>query len=151
MECKLATIPSNELYVMLGDFNARVGPRERVGKLWGEARGPHGYGERNDAGQELLAFLSKVWSCINFVIMWQKDRRKCLEVAVMRGTECYADHQLLCVKLRVTGICLHHKPLARLKRFDVAKLTRSNDEAFVNTYREAHQEEVVVGAQTRTA
>ena len=42
-------------------------------------------------------------------------------------------------------------PIARLKRFDVAKLTRSNDEAFVNTYREAHQKEVVVGAQTRTA
>ena len=30
----------------------------------------------------------------------------------------------------------------------MAKLTRSTDEAFVNTYCEAYQEEVVVGAQT---
>lgn len=55
----LATIPSNEPYIMLGDFNAHAGSREKVGELYGsKVPGPHGCGECNDAGQELLAFLS---------------------------------------------------------------------------------------------
>ena len=50
----LSPIPSNEPYILLGDFNARVGSRGSAGDVWGS---PHGYGELNDAGKELLAFL----------------------------------------------------------------------------------------------
>ena len=50
-------IPSNECYVVLGDFNALVGSRV-VDDLWWYERGPHGYGEINEAGVELLSFLS---------------------------------------------------------------------------------------------
>ena len=44
--------------MLMGDFNARVGSRECVGDLWDGVRGPHGYGVVNDAGKELLSFLS---------------------------------------------------------------------------------------------
>ena len=53
----LSAIPSNECYVVLGDFNAHVGSRV-VDDLWWYERGPHGYGEANEAGVELLSFLS---------------------------------------------------------------------------------------------
>ena len=43
---------------MLGDFNARVGSRAVQDGEWWYERGPHGYGELNEAGMELLSFLS---------------------------------------------------------------------------------------------
>ena len=54
----LSSIPSGEKYVVLGDFNARVGSREYVGDHWDAVRGPHGFGVVNDAGKKLLSFLS---------------------------------------------------------------------------------------------
>ena len=88
------------------------------------ARGPHGHGAVNDAGQELLSFLashqatacntwyekrdihlttwqhpkSKSWSCIDYIVMRQKDRKLCVDVAVERGAECNTDHQFLCAE-----------------------------------------------------
>ena len=53
----LLLIPSDECFVMLGDFNALVGSRGADDECWYE-RGPHGYGEPNEAGKELLSFLS---------------------------------------------------------------------------------------------
>ncbi len=49
----ISMVPSNEQYVILGDFNARVGSRGS-----NDVRGPHGTGESNEAGRELLTFLS---------------------------------------------------------------------------------------------
>ena len=86
----LTGIPDSDLYVLLGDFNGRIGSRELAQD---GARGPHGHGAVNDAGQaELLSFLtthqatvcntwfekksihqatwqhpkSKSWSCIDY-------------------------------------------------------------------------------------
>ena len=42
--------------MLLGDFNARVGSRQD--DVWWHERGPHGYGILNDAGRELLPFVS---------------------------------------------------------------------------------------------
>ena len=53
----LSSIPPDECFVMLGDFNARVGSRGEGDKWWYE-RGPHGYGELNEDGEELLTFLA---------------------------------------------------------------------------------------------
>ena len=39
----LSTIPPRENFVMLGDFNARIGSRS-AGSEWGPVMGPHGYG-----------------------------------------------------------------------------------------------------------
>ena len=51
-------LPNGEMYILLGDFNARVGSREHCNDQWSNVRGPHGYGEVNDAGKELLSFLA---------------------------------------------------------------------------------------------
>ena len=118
---------------------------------WDKVRGPHGYGEINDAGKDLLNFLSineaaicntwfmkkdiykqtwqhpksKRWHCIDFAIMHQGDRRRCLDIAVKRGAECNTDHQLLYVKVRMSVPCRHGKaPSNRGVRFDVSKLTK---------------------------
>ena len=106
----LDAIPSNESYVLLGDFNACVGSRHGQDDLWSLVRGPHGFGACNDAGGELLSFLStneamicntwfekrnihkhtwqhpksKQWHCIDFAIMRRRDRQRCLDATVMR-------------------------------------------------------------------
>jgi len=47
----LCDIPSQECYVVLGDFNTRVGSR-RDDDEWWNVRGPHGHGDLNDAGKD---------------------------------------------------------------------------------------------------
>ena len=112
--------------MLLGDFNARVGSRGVEDDWWCES-GPYGYRDLNEAGLELLSFLStngatvcnswfkkkeikkqtwqhpksKKWHCIDYVIMRQAHRRKCLDVSVMRGADCNTDHRLVHAKLVV--------------------------------------------------
>ena len=119
------------MIILLGDFNAQVGAREEEGEeddLWQQERGPHGLGQCNDSGKELLAFLarnefiifntwfkkkdihkktwqnpkSKQWHCIDYAIMRRQDRKRCLNATVKHGAECNTDHQLLCIKVRIT-------------------------------------------------
>ena len=165
----LSSIPSNQPYVILGDFNARVGSRQTDDDPWFNVRGPHGYGESNDAGRELLAFLetnvalvcntwfekrdinkqtwqhprSKQWHYIDFAIMRQRDRRRCLDATVVRGAECNTDHQLLCVRVKVLRQSYQRKPVVRRKRFDVSKLTKDSADVV------AFQEEIVNRTQTK--
>ena len=51
-------VQAGEMYIIVGDFNARVGSMERDDDEWSGVRGPHGFGSVNDAGKELLSFLS---------------------------------------------------------------------------------------------
>lgn len=109
LENVINSIPVNEMYVILGDLNAHVGSRASGSDQLEEIRGPHGCDVINDhdARKELLSFLSfhqaticntwyqkkdiykqmwqhpklKQWSCIDHIIMHQKDRRVCLDVA----------------------------------------------------------------------
>ena len=37
-------MPAGLKYIVLGDFNARVGSRQVVGDQWSKVRGPHGSG-----------------------------------------------------------------------------------------------------------
>ena len=120
----LSDIPSQECYVVLGDFNARVGSR-RDDDEWWNVRGPHGHGDLNDADKDLLSFLStneaticntwfqkkakqkatwqhpgtKQWHCIDFTIMRQSLHKKCFDVTVMHGAQCSTDHQMIRMKL----------------------------------------------------
>lgn len=150
LENILSTVPQGEKYLLMGDFNARVGSREcAVGDMWDGVRGPYGYGVVNDAGKELLSFLavhqatvcntwymkrdihkqtwqhpkSKQWSCIDFAITRQKDRKMCTDVSVRRGAECNTDHQLLCItlKLKREG-CRTSVPKVDSRRYDVSSL-----------------------------
>ena len=150
LENVISSIPSSECYVLLGDFNARVGSRGSVSDQWDGVRGPHGLGVCNDAGKELLSFLSlheamvcntwyekrdiykqtwqhpksKRWSCIDFVVMRQKNRHMCLDVAAKRGAICNTDHHLVCVKLRLQRSARHGKRGSgeRNRRFNVEKM-----------------------------
>ena len=54
----LSAFPSGESYVMLGDFNARVGSRAVNDNEWWYDRGPHGYGELSEIGREFFSLLS---------------------------------------------------------------------------------------------
>ena len=54
----LSAVSSEECYVMLRDFNAHVGSRVSGDEEWWNERGPHGHGALNEAGRELLSFLS---------------------------------------------------------------------------------------------
>ena len=130
-----------------------------------------GSGALNEAGIELLSFLaineatvcntwfwkkeiykqtwqhprSKQWHCIDYVIVQQRDRKRCLDVCVKRGAECHTDHQLVRLKMRMTGRrkfeCKHQRGSA--KRFNVAKLMRkSTDDNGQNTTRGMFQEQV---------
>ena len=131
-------IPSNEAYVILGDFNARVGSRGKDDDQWEHVQGPHGWGTIIDAGRELLAFLSlngatfcntwfemknikkqkwqhpssKKWHCIDFAITRWRDLRRCLDAAVKR----------------MAGNSYNHRAKSeRTKGFDVSKLHDNND------------------------
>ena len=150
----LSAVPPNENYVLLGDFNARVGSRVD-GDEWWQVRGPHGYGELNEAGRELLTFLSmneatvcntwhqkkdihkatwqhpmtKKWHCIDYAVVKQSFRRICRDVAVVRGAECGTDHLMLRLKLQVLVKGGSHKPQRgdnAVGRFDVTKLCGPN-------------------------
>ena len=135
---------------MLGDFNARVGSRQD-GDEWWRVRGPHGFGETNEAGKELLAFLSmneatvcntwyekknihkatwqhpktKKWHCIDYAIVKQGYQQWCKDVAVVRGAECGTDHHMLRMKLDVrmkSRSCKPREDVSSKGRFDTAKL-----------------------------
>ena len=112
------------------------------------ARGPHGFGKMNDAGKELLSFLSlneatacntwfqkndiykctwqhpksKSWHCIDYAIVRARDRRRCLDASVKRGAECNTDHQLLRIKLHMSQLYQTAMTSASPHRFDISKL-----------------------------
>ena len=151
LQAALSCIPSEECYVMLGDFNARVGSRSVNHDDWWYERGPHGYGVLNEAGEELLSFLStneatvcntwfnkkdihkqtwqhpksRKWHCIDYVIMRKRSRRKCLDVSVMRGADCNTDHRMLRTKVvvgRKKQFRRRAVPEVAVWRLDVTKL-----------------------------
>ena len=83
---------------------------------------------------------TKKWHCIDFAITVlryaQRDRRRCLDACVKRGAECNTDHQLLRIKIKVTGKGeYHHLRNKKRKRFDVSWLT-GRDETGRQLYRE---------------
>ena len=118
-------VPASDLLLLLGDFNARVGSHD--GNEWKDVLGRFGHGVRNDAGERLsvwcaangLAIMNThfrkpsakqgTWThpatkqqhLIDFVVMRQAQRRFCRDVSVMRGANCWTDHFLVRLKLRV--------------------------------------------------
>ena len=153
----ILSIPSNECYVILGDFNARVGSRTDRRDRWWYERGPHGYGSLNEAGKELLSFLSVneatvcntwfmkkdiykrtwqhpksgQWHCIDHAIMRKNDRRRCLDATVVRRAQCNTDHMMLRVKVRMRCKAFRSARTGSLtSKFDVTILKGScTDEA----------------------
>ena len=101
----------DDVLLVVGDFNARVGSSERRenSSMWDGVRGCHGAGKMNESGEALLSFCalneltimntcfekkninkytwqhpgSKKWHCIDYVIMRRKQRRFCCNVTVL--------------------------------------------------------------------
>ena len=125
-----------------------MGARQSLDDQWANVRGPHGFGEMNDAGKEFLLFLSvneatvcntwfmkrdinkhtwqhpksKKWHCIDYAAVRQRDRRLCVDAAVMRGAECHTDHQMLRIKLRAHQTNQLRKQLQKGRKYNVGLL-----------------------------
>ena len=138
----LDDIPKNEPYIIPGDFNGRVGSRELSDSEWDSEQGPRGLGDVIEAGRELLTFLSineatiyntwfmkryiykqtwkhpksNKWFCIDYAIMQQLHRKKCVNASVMRGAECHTDHQLLRIKVMTDQRTYHQRTLQSRER-----------------------------------
>ena len=123
----LDKVPQNDVLVVLGDFNARVGVLKPDEEEWGGIVGKHGLDERNEAGEEFMQFCAlnqlkvmntwfqkksiyygtwmhpatKVFHMIDLVVMRAKQRVCCKDVQVMRGANCWTDHRLVRAKLKV--------------------------------------------------
>jgi len=106
---------------MLGGFNTRLEFRAVDDDEWWYERGPHRYGALNEAGRDLLSFLSthevtvcntwfqkrriykqtwqhpksRKWHCIDCAIMRKEHQRKCLDVCVKRGANCNTHHSMV--------------------------------------------------------
>ena len=163
----LSSVPAGEKYIVLGDFNACVGSRQVVGDQWSKVRGQQGCGVANDAGKELLGFLStlqatvcntwfqkkeihrvtwqhpksKQWSCIDYVIMRESDRRMWSDVTVKRGAECNTDHQFLYASVRMAWRDLKKRAgMNEGKRYDVSGLVSCKGSDDMSTGRPLQQQ-----------
>ena len=116
----LNAVPSTDMVVLLGDFNARVGTDTQT---WHTVLGPHGAGEVNDNGQRLLDFcatnsllITNSWfqhvphhkftwyrngnrsnpgHVIDYVLVSSKFRSSVLDTRVYRGVHHESDHELV--------------------------------------------------------
>ena len=52
----LDRMPADDILVVLGDFNARVGRRDGVNDMWRLVQGRHGIGTCSEAGEQCLEF-----------------------------------------------------------------------------------------------
>ena len=123
----LDQIPQNDILVVLGDFNARVGVLGQSDDLWHEVIGKHGLDERNLAGENFLQFCAanqltvmntwfqkkniyfgtwmhpatKKHHMVDLIVMRTTERVFCRDVKAMREANCWTDHKMVRAKIRV--------------------------------------------------
>ena len=119
-------LPVNHKYMIMGDFNAKVG--EKPGDIWPGNAGKFGLGEMNDRGQYLLQFCAThnlvisntlfrhkpirraTWihpnginrNQIDFIITQQKVKSYIKDSRVYNAASIGTDHSLLMTKLNIS-------------------------------------------------
>ena len=167
LQKSLDGVDRNDVLLLLGDFNARVGSNEKFTGMssWDGVKGCHGVGKMNESGEALLSFCalnelvimnttfekkdihkytwqhpgSKKWHCIDYVIMRQAQRKFCCDVTVLRSAECWTDHKLLRAQLRLRTPSTKVARVPSRKRFAVSAL---RSETTTARYKEAIREEI---------
>ena len=117
----LDRVPPNDVLLVLGDLNARVGVLKPGDVTWRGMIGEYGVDERNEAGEDFLQFCTvnhltvmNTWfqkkrvqygtwmhpatkqvHTIDLVVMKMSQRMYCRDVQVMRGASCWTDHKLV--------------------------------------------------------
>lgn len=151
-------VSTEDVLLIVGDFNTRVGSGKVGGDEWEGVRGKHGVGLMNEDGEALLSWCSlnglvvlntvfekkkihkytwqhpgnKQWHCIDYIIMRQGQRHMCSDVTVLRTADCWTDHMLVRGQLRFYRPVKKPRITVR-KRFAVGAL---KDEKVCESFRE---------------
>ena len=120
----LSGIPRTDNILLIGDFNGRI---QRNNDKWPVVMGKHGIGKCNSNGELLLALCSEFevivtntmfkqkderkttwmhprsghWHMIDFIITRYRDKMVIHSIQVMRGANCWTDHQVLRSKVAI--------------------------------------------------
>lgn len=128
LDSVLSNKGKNDLVLIGGDFNARIGDGYNEGST--EVRGPYGLGPPNTAGKRMLSFCgqegltdvgsrfrkrasqrgtwqnpkTKRWRTIDYILTDQKHRHWCTDCQVMRGAKADTDHAMIRCHLHIPGL-----------------------------------------------
>ena len=146
LEDNINKLPASHNFLILGDFNARVG--ENPGDVWPNNSGRFGFGQINDRGSYLLQFCAThnlvitntlfkhnmnrrpTWlhpngknrSQIDFVIVQQRLKSTIKNNRVYNSASVGSDHSLLSTQIDLRTIRRKHHSKRVPKRFNVQKL-----------------------------
>ncbi|PNF24941.1 hypothetical protein B7P43_G09156 [Cryptotermes secundus] len=161
MEETYDSIPSNDLKVILGDLNAKIGKeKEHRGVIGSESL----HDTTNHNGIKLIDFAEsrtliisstyfphkknihkRTWAApdgvtfnqIDHVLIEKRFVTNILDVRTLRGANCDSDHYLVQVKYRCKISCQRYKQYEKCKKFNTDKITESDKrEAFQNKIKE---------------
>ena len=116
------SIPSRDVKLLMGDFNAKVGSQNISNSIYGK----FGLGHQNDNGEDLIDFCStnnltitntmfqhhprhlytwtspdqKTRNQIDYILLCQKWRSSVKNVRTRPGADCNSDHQLLAADIK---------------------------------------------------
>ena len=155
LQDKIKALPRNNKYILLGDFNAKVGTDQQ--ENWPREVGKYGLGQANDRGYHLLQFCAinelvitntlfkhkkarrVTWKSpdggtanqIDYIIVQQKWKSRIKNCRSYQSADIGSDHSLVLVNVSLTPE-KQRKQKTVANRFDVFKLT--NDEQIAKTF-----------------
>ena len=70
---------------------------------------------------------TKAQHCIDFAVMKQRDQKRCVDATVKRGAECYSDHQILRIIVRMARRWFRKGQRQTSRRYAALKLSENSD------------------------